>query len=158
MIMILTDYYRFEKLADTKTRFDCTHSTGSYETFERLRNKAGKLTVYIGENHVAKGERQRISDLAITKTKSISSIYTPDVKQNKWFGDVNHTADALLFIVHDFQIINGAVVAGAIVELFVARGQKHNQHALWQAFCDGEMTDEVEILKRRAIDENQDNK
>ena len=50
--MILTDYYRFEKLPNLKSklRIDCTASTGSYDPLEALRNKVGDLFLYIGDN------------------------------------------------------------------------------------------------------------
>ena len=78
--MILTDYYRFEKLPNQKSkiRIDCTASTISYNPLEGLKNKSGELFLYIGDNYTKAGERGK-SDLAISKTKHISSVYNPDV-------------------------------------------------------------------------------
>ena len=50
--MILTDYYTFRHLPESKSkmRFDCVASTQSYPEFEGLRNKFGSLFVYYGVN------------------------------------------------------------------------------------------------------------
>ena len=50
--MILTDYYKFRKLPGqrSKTRIDCIASTSSYDIFESMRNKDGRLYLYIGDN------------------------------------------------------------------------------------------------------------
>ena len=72
--MILTDYYKFEHLPHCKSRMriDCTASTGSYNEFENLRNKDGKLFVYFGDVPARFGsEVHRKADKAITKTKNI---------------------------------------------------------------------------------------
>ena len=47
--MILSDYLRFEKLPNQKSklRIDCTASTGSYDPLEVLRNKADNLFLYL---------------------------------------------------------------------------------------------------------------
>lgn len=61
--MILTDYYRFEKLSNQKSklRIDCTASTVSYDPLEALRNKYGNLFLYIGDNiHTKAGKERQI--------------------------------------------------------------------------------------------------
>ena len=43
--MILTDYYKGEKLTDAKSRFDITASTGEYDLFESLLINKAKFNI-----------------------------------------------------------------------------------------------------------------
>ena len=154
--MILTDYYRFEKLTGQKSkmRIDCTASTRSYDALEGMRNKAGVLCLYIGDNTHTKAGREHKSDLALSKTAHISSIYTPDVSSPLWYGDFHKTADAALFVCHDVRFVDGAIQPGAVIEVFVARGQRSNRQGLYNMLVDGELSGEVEELKKRAVTES----
>lgn len=148
--MILTDYYKFERLAATKskTRLDCTASSESYNPFERLKSKKGELFVYVGDNtHTAAGQKGK-SDLAITHTKHISSVYRPDIESGLGWGDFKGTNDGLLFIFTDFGIIDGQVTDGAKVEVFVARGERSDRQGLYQLFVDGELDEDIERLRQ----------
>ena len=150
--MILTDYYKFEKLPNQKSkiRIDCTASTISYPPLETMRNKEGDLFVYIGGNDYIKASGQRKADLALSKTKHISSIYNPNLDLPYWYGDMKGTADAFLFVHHNTEFINGGIQEGAIIELFVARGQRNNRNQLYNILCDGELDEEMEYLRKRA--------
>jgi hypothetical protein len=145
--MILSDYYYFEHLPECKstTRFDCTASTKSNPDFEIMRNKEGRLFLYYGdvpENF--KADAKRKADKVLTKTKSISSVYVPDVSKPLAFGDVRGTKDAILFVFN---------TDATAFELYVARGQKNNRGALYNLLADGELTDEIAELKQRAVTE-----
>lgn len=148
--MILTDLYKFEKLSNQKTkhRIDCTASTESYNPLEKFRNKADDLFLYIGGNTYTKAGKQRKSDLVLSKSIHISSIYNPDIELPYWYGDMKGTSDAFLFIHHNVKFIDDRIQDGAIIELFVARGQKNNRTQLYNAFCDGELNEEIELLRR----------
>lgn len=145
--MILSDYYLFEHLQECKsaTRFDCLISTKSNPDFEALRNKHGQLFLYYGDvpdNFNASSKRK--ADKVLTKTKSISSVFVPDVTKPFAFGDVRNSKDALLFVFDaDYTAF----------ELYVARGQKNNRAALYNLLADGELADEIVVLKQRAINE-----
>ncbi len=147
--MILTDYYRFEKLPQqsSKLRIDCTASTGGYDPLEVLRNKAGELFVYIGDNTHTKAGKERKADLAISKGKHISSVYNPDWTLPYWYGDMKGTADAFLFVHKNTEFINGGIQAGAVIELFVARGQRNNRIQLYNVITDGGLDDEMNALR-----------
>lgn len=153
--MIFTDYYRFEKLPGTKskTRIDCTASTKSYNTFEAMRNKQGDLFLYLGDNTYTNAGQKRKADLALSKVKHISSVFNPDREQPYWYGDMNHTADSLLFIHRGFSLVNGAIQIGAEIEIFVARGQRDNRNGLYNSLVDGDFNDEIEALKQKAVTE-----
>lgn len=149
--MILTDLYRFEKLPNQKSklRIDCTASTGSYNPLEALKNKAGDLFLYIGDNTYTKAGEQRKADLALSRTTHISSVYNPDLELSYWYGDMKGTADAFLFVHHDTEFVNGGIQAGAVIELFVARGLRNNRTQLYNALCDGEFDEEIERLRKQ---------
>lgn len=147
--MILTDYYRFEKLPNqqSKLRIDCTISTRTYNPLETLRNKTGDLFLYIGDNTHTKAGKERKADLALSRTTHISSIYNPDLNLPYWYGDMKGTADALLFAHRNTEFANGGIQIGAVIELFVARGQRNNRSQLYNALCDGELNDEINALR-----------
>ena len=143
--MILTDYYKGEKLPETKakTRYDVTCSYGSYEYFEtKLKTKKGGLSFHFGDtpDHFKFSGRQK-PDKCISKTDNISSVFVPDVLLPFGFGDINHTADAILLIFsNDWQTI----------EIFIARGQRNNRRNLYHLLCDNELDHEIEILRNDA--------
>lgn len=149
--MILTDYYRFEKFSNQKAklRIDCTASTCSYNPLEALRNKAGDLFLYIGDNTHTKAGKERKADLALSRTSHISSVYNPDLNLPYWYGDMRGTADAFLFVHHDAKFVQGGIQPGAVIELFVARGQRNNRSQLYNALCDGELDEEINALRKR---------
>lgn len=149
--MILTDYYRFEKLSKPKSklRIDCTASTGGYIPFEILRNKTGDLFMYIGDNTYTKAGKERKADLALSKTAHISSVYNPDLNLPYWYGDMKGTTDAFLFVHNNAEFINGGIQVGAVIELFVARGQRNNRSQLYNALCDGELDEEMNALRKQ---------
>jgi hypothetical protein len=145
--MILTDYYKFEHLPDTKskTRIDCTASTKSYPEFETLRNKVGQLFVYLGNvPDTFGGNVHRKADKAITKTKNISSVFVPNIESCLAYGDVKGTQDAIL-IITDKDYTQ--------VEIFTARGQRNNRNQLFDLLSDGELENETMTLRKQAVTE-----
>lgn len=143
--MILTDYYYALKDSTKKTRYDVVSSSGSYDYFESLfvnkkePNKGG-LAFYIVDQPSKWGKRaERKADKAMTKAQyNISSVLMPDPKSNVGFGDVKNTHDALLFVMNDNW---------TVIEVFVARGQIQNKLNLYQLCMDGELDEEMEILR-----------
>jgi hypothetical protein len=163
---ILTDYYRFERIASkSKTRLDCTASTGSYPELEEKRatkaNKAtdkrdatevGNLVIYLGDvPEQFGGDVHRKADKAITiKGKNLSSVYVPDPNTPFGYGDVRGTADALLFVFENMEIVNGTISQGAAIEVFIARGKSKDRVPLFNLVCDGELDEEMSELRARA--------
>lgn len=123
-------------------------STQSYNPFEILKNKKDELVVYISENSHTKAGQKGRADLAISKTKHISSIYRPDVETNLGWGDVNQ--DALLFRFTDFKLSKDGFVEDATIEIFVARGYKTDRQNLYAMFADGELNDEIQSIVESA--------
>ena len=164
---ILTDYYCFEKVAlKSKTRLDCTASTRSYPEFEDKRatkptkgtdkrdaTNIGDLVIYLGDVPEQFGcNAQRKADKSISiKGKNLSSVYVPDITNNYAYGDVKGTADALLFVFDDMQIVDGCIISGA-VEVFVARGKSHDKVGLYNLLCDCELDEEMAELRARAFE------
>jgi hypothetical protein len=143
--MILTDYYKMAKLPEVKSklRIDCTASTKSYPEFETMRNKKEALFFFFGDVPDSfSGNAKRKADKALTKTKSISSIYVPDIQKKYAFGDMVGTLDALLFIFNNDY---------SEIEIFIARGQKNNVRQLYNLFSDGELNNEIEQLRKQAV-------
>ena len=142
--MILTDYYKAEKLPESKSklRYDVESSTGNYEPLETLKNKKGELFFYYGDvpdnfnSHV-----KRQAEKCITKGKNISSVFVPDITLPYAYGDVRGTLDAILII------FNGNY---SVIEIFVARGQRNNKKGLYTLLSDGELKFEIEILRKNA--------
>ena len=163
---ILTDYYCFERVAaKSKSRMDCTASTGSYPDLEKERaikptkatekrdaTNVGDLVIYFGDVPEAFGGNvRRKADKAITiKGKNLSSIYVPDPASNFGFGDVRGTADALLFVFENLEIVNGTISQGAAIEVFIARGKSKDRVPLYNLLCDGELDEEMNELRARA--------
>lgn len=150
--MILTDLYTFERVSGTKSksRIDCKQSTESYPQFEEMRNKSGELFMYLGDNTYTEAGKKQKSDLALSHTKHISSIYRPDVRNTFAYGDVKGTTDAILIVLHDFSITDGRINDGAKIEIFVARGYRNDRNNLYTQLVDGELNPEIEILRQQA--------
>ena len=144
--MILTDYYKFVHLPDSKSKMrrDCIASTQSYNEFESLRNKQGELFIYLVMYLKSLMGHLQEANKAITKGKNISSIFVPDVLQNLAYGDIRGTKDAIL-IQFDSDCTT--------IEIFVARGQKNNSYNLWLMFVGGELNNEISKLKSMAVTE-----
>lgn len=145
--MKLTDYYKMAKLpgSRSKSRFDCVASTGSYDPFEEraARGREGRFKFYYSTTPtIFKAEARRKADYVITDTTNISSVYFPDASfPLLGRGDVAGTNDGLLFRFNkDFTE----------VEVFVARGLKNCMAGMFMLFTDGELSDEMEELRKRA--------
>lgn len=151
--MILTDYYRFDKLPELKSklRLNCTASTASYNPLERLRNKQSCLFIYLGENTYTKAGKDGKAYLAITHGDThISSVFMPDFEIAAGVGDMIHTSDALIFKLSNFALVNGNPREGSVLEMFVARGQSHKQNCLYNLLFDGELEQEMQRLREAA--------
>ena len=151
--MILTDYYKFAKQEGQKSkmRIDCIASTRSYDILERRRDKNGLLKLYIGDNTYTKAGQSGRSDLSLSYKDHNSSIFVPDVKLPYWYGDFHNTADAVLLVCHNVAFVDGAIQPGSEIEVFVARGQRANRQGLFNMLCDGDLAEEVEALRERAV-------
>ena len=164
---IITDYYVFEKIATkSKTRLDCKASTMSYPEFEEKRatkatkatekrdaTNIGDLLIYYGDvPEQFGGNVHRKADKAITlRGKNLSSVYVPDPSNNFGYGDVRGTADALLFVFENVEVINGAIPTGATIEVFVARGKSKDRVPLYNLLVDGELDEEMSELREKIL-------
>ena len=164
--MILTDYYRFERVATkAKSRMDCTASTHSYPEFEeRKATRANKATekrdatevgdIIIYYNDVPTqfgGDVHRKADKSISiKGKNLSSVYVPNVTKNIAYGDFRGTTDALLFVFHNLKVVDGVIQKGSMIEVFVARGKSKDRVPLFELLSDGELDEEISELRQKA--------
>lgn len=167
--MILTDYYKFERVAKiAKHRMDCTASTESYPEFENKRATKeqkgsekrdaigiGDLIIYwvAPDNHM-NTNRKRKADRCITiKNGNLSSIYNWQNEGDYWFayGDVKGTTDALLFI-YNVKEINSTIQEKSFIEVFIARGKSNECNALCNLYSDGELEEEMNSMRKRATE------
>ncbi len=168
--MILTDYYKFERRATkAKMRMDCTASTHSYPEFEERKatraNKAsdkrdaisvGDIIIYYGDvPTLYGGDVHRKADKSMSiKGKNLSSVFVPDVEKPLGYGDFKGTTDALLFVFHNLNVVNGIIQDGSIIEVFVARGKSKDRVPLFELLSDGSLDDEMETLRQQATSHN----
>ena len=165
--MILTDYYRFERVAKkAKHRMDYTISTKSYPRFECRRAtkayketekrdaiKIGDLIIYwVASDSHLRADRKRKADRSITiKADNLSSVYNWQFEDNCCvaYGDFKGTTDALLFIYH-VKEIDGVIQAGSFIEIFIARGKSNDCISLCNLYSEGELDEEISALREQA--------
>lgn len=149
--MILTDFYKGQKLTDAKSRFDITASTGEYDLIESLLiNKRGFNVGGLSFNLIARPERwkKKNADLAICKgSHNITSLQRPNLSLNFAFGDINGTLDAAVFIFNADWKETGITA----IEIFIARGLKNDVNSLWDLMIDGELKEEIEVLRKKGV-------
>lgn len=149
--MILTDYYKAEKLTEAKYRYDITASSQSYDYFENLL--INKRCFNIGGhsiNCVSRPDKWKASkpSLALTKGSSnITSIKRPDLETNIAFGDINGSKDGCIIVFNEDYKSQGITT----IEIFIARGLRNDTNGLWNFFVDGELHHEVENLRDSVI-------
>lgn len=151
--MLINDYYRAVQVAKSQTRFDVDKSSESYQRYETfMKNQIGfnKGGLSFHFSKVPESFNMRAKDkpdMAITKTENISSVFMPNPKLLFGHGDNKDTNDAILIILGKGE--NGGVNQ---IEIFVCRGQKHNQLNLYRLLVDGDLDEEIEKFRREAKD------
>jgi len=152
--MILTDYYKAELLTASKCRYDVTTSSVSYDFFERtLINKRSYNIGGLSLNIVQRPSQWsgHKTDLAITKgTQNITSIKRPNIETEFAYGDIKGTNDACLIIFNSDYKKVGIIT----IEIFIARGLKNDVNSLWNLFSGGELTHEIDALRKNAVTKN----
>lgn len=147
--MILTDYYKGEKLTDAKSRFDIVASSGEYDLFESLLiNKKSFNVGGLSFNLVSRPDRwkKKNASLAISKgSHNITSLIRPDLNLNFSFGDIN--LDAIIFVFNSDWKEAGINT----LEIFIARGLRNDVNSLWDLLIDGELDEEIDILRKKAV-------
>ena len=150
--MILTDYYKGQKLTEAKSRFDIVASSGDYDLFESLLiNKRGFNISGLSFNLVSRPDRwkSKNASLAICKgSHNLTSLIRPDLNINYSFGDIN--LDALIFIFN----VDWKETGINTLEIFIARGLKNDVNSLWNLLIDEELYSEMEILRGKAVTKN----
>lgn len=152
--MIFTDYYKFEKLTQAKSRFDVTASTGEYDLFEsllinkRVFNVGGLSLNYTPQPEGHKG--QRVDAILCKGSHSITKVLKPNPEAPAAFGDINGTNDACIIILNrDYR------AAGInTIEILIARGSKNDKLQIYQLFADGELRYEHETLRSKSVTKN----
>jgi len=152
--MIFTDYYKGEKLTEAKSRYDITASTNEYDYFENLLiNKRGFNVGGLSFNLVTRPERWKgkKTDLAITKgSDNITSVKRPNIESNIAYGDIKSKNDGCIIVFNT----NFKEAGITTIEIFIARGLRNDTNSLWDLFTDGELSHEVEAIRKKAVTKN----
>jgi hypothetical protein len=149
--MILTDYYKGEKLTDSKSRYDITASTQEYDLFESLL--INKRTFNIGGLSFNCGQRPdrwggKKTDMAITKgSQNITSVKRPNLENRLAYGDIYQSNDGVIIVFN----LNHKETGINTIEIFIARGLRSDTGGLWELFSDGELDHEIEVLRKKAV-------
>ncbi len=151
--MILTDYYRADKLTKARSRHDITASTNEYDYFESLLiNKRGYNVGGLSFNLVPRPDQWRgpKTDLAIIKgSDNITSVKRPNIESNIAYGDIKGKNDGCIIVFNsDFK-----EVGIKTIEIYIARGAKNDIYNIWSLFTDTdrELSHEVEALIKKAV-------
>jgi len=146
---IFTDYYKGKNLTDAKSRYDVTNSTGNYPLFETLLSNKKKFNIgglsfnYVQRPVGFKGHEKRLAEMIIGKgSSSISSVFVPNL-ENFYiaYGDVKMTNDALIILFDE---------AKKTIELFIARGLKHDKQQLYSDVVSGYYDEEMEEIRQKS--------
>ncbi|RKD92531.1 hypothetical protein [Mangrovibacterium diazotrophicum] len=151
--MNFTDYYLAKKLKEQKAkyRYEIARSTMEYDRFQfLLKNKRNPnsdgWSIYFIPRPVEWSGSER-PDMAFTKrSENISSIVFPEPGIPYGYGDVKGTNDSLIVLLNEDFRIQGI----SEIEIFIARGQKHNRKNLWYELVDGELEYELDFLRQSA--------
>lgn len=169
----ITDYYRFVKVAKkAKDRIDCQISTKSYEYFEEIRRtdaqrttpkkdgwNVGDITLYLRNliPDTFKVDVRRKTDMMLERSnvkkgesKHVTSIYQPRPNVPYAFGDVHGRKDLLLMHFIDVDYVDKRLADNAVLEVFVLRGEGKQGHTFYQRLINGELTDEMELMREKA--------
>jgi len=149
--MILTDFYRGEKLTESKYRFDIVTSTQSYDHFESLlinkrKYNIGGLSFNLVDQ--PEGHSGRKADFIISKgSHSITKVFRPDIKSPAGFGDINGTSDGCIILFNSDFDKNGIIT----VEILVGRGCRNDKNGLINLYLEDELNEEIEELRAKAV-------
>jgi hypothetical protein len=149
--MILTDYYKGQKLTVGNSRFDITASTGEYDLFEtllinKIKFNIGGLSFNCGQRPEKWGGKK--TDTAITKgSHNVTSLKRPDLETPFAYGDVHGSNDGVIIVFNPDYKETGITT----IELFIARGLRNDTGTLWELFTDGELNHEIEALRKKSV-------
>ncbi len=148
--MRIKDYYRLRILPENEgkrtVRYDTVASTGSYQLFEDMaaKSKVNRFFCYYnGVPDTFSDRARQKAERAITKSNcNISSVFIPNQsKPHLGYGDVKGTLDALLVIFSaDYHTM----------ELFIIRGEKFNQRALYGLMATGQLNQEIQYFRNNS--------
>lgn len=152
--MILTDYYKGEKLTDAKSRFDITASTGEYDLFESLLINKAKFNIGgLSFNFSLQPERfggKKVDNILSKGSHSITKVFRPNLENYNAYGDINGSNDGCILVFNSDYKETGITT----IEIFIARGLRSDKDGLWNLFCDGELNHEIEVLRKKAVTKN----
>ncbi len=112
-------------------------------TNKKKFNVGGLSFNYVQRPDSFKGNDKRLAEMIIGKGSfSISSVYVPSLEKfYVAYGDVKTTNDALIIVFDEDK---------KSIELFIARGLKHDKQQLFSDVASGYYDDEMEAIRQTA--------
>jgi hypothetical protein len=152
--MILTDYYKGEKLTEAQCRFDITASTGEYDLFESLLINKRKFNIGgLSFNFAPQPEShggKKVDYILCKGSHSITKVFRPNLENNYAYGDINGSNDGCVIAFNPDYKETGIT----FIEIFIARGLRSDKDGLWFLFSDGDLNHEIEVLRKKAVTKN----
>lgn len=145
---VITEAYRLGRgYAISPSRYDTIKQAGRYQPLEQHKSSRD-IAPFVYLTKVPRGWSNHAKDNAeytLNNGKSnVSSIYIPEPLRypNVGFGDMKGTNDAL--IIHLSEDCN-------TLSIMVARGQKLNARAVYEAYIRGELNHDIHQLEEQAV-------
>lgn len=152
--MILTDYYKGEKLTEAQCRFDITSSTNEYDLFESLLINKRKFNIGgLSFNFAPQPEThggKKVDFILCKGSHSITKVFRPNLEDNLAYGDINGSNDGCVMVFNPDYKESGITA----IEIFIARGLRSDKDGLWFLFSDGDLNHEIEVLRKKAVTKN----
>lgn len=141
---MIDNYLRFERniTGKAKTRFELSEYT------EPVYDPLNKEFIYfMNTPERIKAKQQRKSDYGISQKDWISSVFIPDItKPNFAYADIKDSEDLILLSI-----------SSDCLEMFICRGKKNLFQSVMNLFFDGELDEEIQKIKLRAISRKDSN-
>jgi len=141
---MVDNYLKFERniTGKSKTRFELSeYSEPVYDPLNR------KFIYFMNTPERIKAKQQRKSDYGISQKEWISSVFIPDItKPNFAYADIKDSEDLVLLSI-----------SNNCLEMFVCRGKKNLFQSVMNLYFDGELSEEIERIRIRALIKNNSN-
>jgi len=138
---MVDNYLKFSrnKSGKANTRFELSdYSEPVYDQLNR------EFIYLIKTPEKIKAKSQRKTNFGLYQKEWISSLFIPDIsKPNYSFGDIKNTEDLILVIISDDHL-----------EIFVCKGKKNLFQSVLNLFFDGELNEDIERIRQRALSKN----
>ncbi|MBQ0063718.1 MAG: hypothetical protein KBS94_06810 [Prevotella sp.] len=123
--------------------------------------KVGSLRIYHNRTpeHYGVNSARKPAYSVTLGGKNLSGAYIPSTEFENptcfiGWGDVKGTSDLIVFVFSAFEVIDGRVSDGAMLEMFIARDYAQHFRNVLDAVQDGCLDEEMNLLRGTAGAEN----